>query len=595
MVSRARITFILAHTVLLTLAVTQVQAEDKGVASFTGVGFVPGVSPQSIPRAISGDGNWVVGEAGFSAASVAWRWSSGTGIQSLGSTTRGAWAVNYDGTVIGGRLKTPQFGQAMRWTLATGPVGLGFLPAGQFSATIHGMSADGSFLIGTGGNSGGNNEAFYWTQATGIVPMGDLPGGSFGSAAQGVSNSGARTVGYGSGAVGAGLQAFYYMMATGMVPLGFLPGTEADPTRETVAWGISASGATIVGQSQTNAKREAWRWTQATGMQSIESPAQQSSQANDVSADGKIVVGQAFPGGPGSFPFIWDATNGMRDIEQVLAGLGINTGWQDFFWAGSISDDGQTIAGYGRNASGGLEGWVAFIPRVIGDADGDSVNDALDNCINDPNPQQDDADGDGLGTVCDPCPADPFDSCDPSQSGGAEVTVAGGGVLTNPAGTVMVSVPPGSVPMDVTISVTEVDPPAGEVDLVLVAGPGRGRVQAMFDFEPDGLVFSPPATLTLMIDVSGLSAPQRDRLDIYERQDDGSFLPLGASCAVPEGPPGVFIATCTVSIDGFSTFALIAENPPLGPIPALSPLGLILLILLMGILAGGAITARRRA
>jgi hypothetical protein len=35
------------------------------------------------------------------------------------------------------------------------------------------------------------------------------------------------------------------------------------------------------------------------------------------------------------------------------------------------------------------------------DADGDGVDDAVDNCPNDPNPGQEDADGDGIGDACD--------------------------------------------------------------------------------------------------------------------------------------------------------------------------------------------------
>jgi len=38
------------------------------------------------------------------------------------------------------------------------------------------------------------------------------------------------------------------------------------------------------------------------------------------------------------------------------------------------------------------------------DTDGDGVDDAIDNCINTPNPDQLDTDGDGVGDVCDNCP-----------------------------------------------------------------------------------------------------------------------------------------------------------------------------------------------
>jgi hypothetical protein len=40
------------------------------------------------------------------------------------------------------------------------------------------------------------------------------------------------------------------------------------------------------------------------------------------------------------------------------------------------------------------------------DADGDGINDPIDNCVDVYNPDQIDYDGDGLGDYCDPCPVD---------------------------------------------------------------------------------------------------------------------------------------------------------------------------------------------
>jgi hypothetical protein len=578
--------------VLAAMVCMATYAHGQG-AWFTGVGFVPGVSQQSIPRGISGDGTVVVGDAGFSTGAVGFMWTQGGGIVSLGSTTNSAKAVSYDGSIIAGRLKGYR---AYRWVSGSGITDLGYLPGGSAYAEIHDMTTDGSFMVGNGDTPAGN-QACYWTQATGFVLLGDLPGGDFSSVARAVSNSGARIAGWSDSGAGSdpGIEGFYWMQSTGMVPLGFLPGTETDPTRETQVFGISASGSTIVGHSQTFSKREAFRWTQAGGMESLEAGVTLSgSSANDVSLDGQIVVGQAYPGGPGSYAFIWDPTNGIRDIEVVLAGLGINTGWQDFFWAGSISDDGQTIAGYGRNASGQQEGWVAFIPRTITDGDSDGVNDVVDNCPGDSNAMQDDIDGDGVGTLCDPCPAEPMDSCDPNGSDAAEVTVASGGTVQSPSGELTLDVPAGSLGSDTTISVTKLQSAGEDVDLVIGTREGRGRVVAKFDLQPDGLTFSPPATLTIVIDVSDLPSALRDTLDIYQRSDGGPFTALGATCNVVEGPPGTFIATCTVSISGFSEFAVIAEQTAY-PVPAHSRIGLVVLILLLAMTGVLTLLSQRRA
>ena len=51
------------------------------------------------------------------------------------------------------------------------------------------------------------------------------------------------------------------------------------------------------------------------------------------------------------------------------------------------------------------------------DADGDGIDDSMDNCPQDANPDQNDNDGDGLGNVCDPTPdGDPTGSCTETTS-----------------------------------------------------------------------------------------------------------------------------------------------------------------------------------
>ena len=46
------------------------------------------------------------------------------------------------------------------------------------------------------------------------------------------------------------------------------------------------------------------------------------------------------------------------------------------------------------------------------DVDGDGIPDAMDNCVNNPNPDQVDEDADGLGDACDQCPLDPENDYD---------------------------------------------------------------------------------------------------------------------------------------------------------------------------------------
>jgi len=190
---------------------------------------------------------------------------------------------------------------------------------------------------------------------------------------------------------------------------------------------------------------------------------------------------------------------------------------------------------------------------------GPSACSGTDNCPIDANPMQEDGDSDGAGSVCDVCPGDATDSCDVSGSGGAEITVGSGGTLQTPSGVLTIDVPPGSVGQDVTITATQLEKPAGDVDLILSGGKGKGKVRVYVDFEPDGQTFDPSATLTFMVDVTTLKNKQIQKLDLYRRNLDGKFEALGANCTTNDPPPPI-IATCSVLIDHFSEYAFIVPS-----------------------------------
>jgi uncharacterized membrane protein len=81
--------------------------------------------------------------------------------------------------------------------------------------------------------------------------------------------------------------------------------------------------------------------------------------AFDVSADGAIVVGFGNTA-QGSEAFIWDATNGMRNLKSVLVAAGRQEveRWR-LTEATGISADGRIIVGNGTNPNGQTEGWIA--------------------------------------------------------------------------------------------------------------------------------------------------------------------------------------------------------------------------------------------
>ena len=78
-----------------------------------------------------------------------------------------------------------------------------------------------------------------------------------------------------------------------------------------------------------------------------------------VSEDGSVVVGYGNSAN-GNEAFIWNSSQGMRNLKQVLTNdYGLNlTGWT-LSEATGISADGLSIVGWGINPSGNNEAWLA--------------------------------------------------------------------------------------------------------------------------------------------------------------------------------------------------------------------------------------------
>ena len=206
-----------------------------------------------------------------------------------------------------------------------------------------------------------------------------------------------------------------------------------------------------------------------------------------------------------------------------------------------------------------------------------------DNCPGVPNPMQADIDNDEMGDLCDPCPGVPCnpacpthaaDECTPAGSAAAECLAIHGCCVETPGfGTspplvdsVEICIPPGSLAGDETISITQVPILDEEAEVTLGPIPARqfaARLIAVYRFDPDGLEFDPPATLTIVHNVSDMNPVFWDELQFCVRTmagDTFSCRPPDACDPVVEDPPGSgdYYAVCTVTIDGFSEYALIA-------------------------------------
>jgi len=329
-----------------------------------GLGFLPG-KELSASTAVSADGSTVAGVGWGNSGDdeEAFRWTQAGGMQSLGFLPGAGFsrsvAVSADGSTIAGRSGS----EAFRWTQAGAMQGLGVL-AGATSSEASALSADGSTVVGsssnwTGSSTTSTQEAFRWTESGGMQGLGLLPGWAM-SYASAVSADGSTVVGEGNccGSAEPG-EAFRWTQAGGMQSLGFLPGADAS-----TALGLSADGSVVGGNSLGGTFfQEAFRWTQADGIQGLGVLAGGTfSYVAAVSGDGSTIVGESDAGGQ-SETFIWDATHGMRELDQVLTSLGLDLeGWTLNGVIG-ISFDGQTLAGGGTDPTGQDRLWLAVIPE----------------------------------------------------------------------------------------------------------------------------------------------------------------------------------------------------------------------------------------
>jgi len=328
-------------------------------ATFQGLGLGPEAnSIQSNAAHLSADGSTVTG--GYSVTnggSHAYRWNACTGMgriqpASQGTQLSNAYDVSGNGTVITGA----ELADAFRWTEAGG-----MMPLGLVNAVGTTVSDDGTLILGYGRLNGPYSPIQAWSKTgSGPVTPFDFPDYL---AISGISRD--NTI-----VVGGGGPAYRWTASTGAVQL-----PDLDPVNNpdsSGAWDISADGLVIVGTSiASDGTTHLVKWTGANN--AITDLGMIGTSAGSVyatNADGSFIVGMAqrtVNGGSSAYAFIWDATNGVRDLQQVLTntyGLGTQlTGWQ-LTDATGISDDGNVIVGDGNSPNSGTgytEAWRATL------------------------------------------------------------------------------------------------------------------------------------------------------------------------------------------------------------------------------------------
>ena len=347
--------------------------------SFTGLGDVAGGVFNSRANAISGDGQWVVGNATGASGPVAFRWSLATGLEEIGPGT--ANGVSDDGSVVVGGSQFGSGPEAYRWTAAGGMAPLGDLPGGGFRSQANAVSADGSIVVGRGdsgrteGSRVATGEAFRWDAQNGMVsivaPVVDHTFGDFFSGARAISASG--DVVTGGSTIRHGDTPFAWTAGTGTRTLDDL--SRCTDFCEEGGWGVSPDGSLLLGgyYSSEGYEEPPYVWNLVTdAIQYLPTEhAFGQGLALDASNGGAVLVGfqneldlsELAEDLQGTGAAIWQGLD-YRILQFMLTddfGLDLS-GWV-LTAATAVSYDGKTIVGYGINPDGNPEAWIAQIPE----------------------------------------------------------------------------------------------------------------------------------------------------------------------------------------------------------------------------------------
>ena len=212
-----------------------------------------------------------------------------------------------------------------------------FRAIGPVDSNVLSMSANGSILVGTDifGAS-----AFGWTSRSGTRFLGDA-GGQVSVSPDGTAIVGDVTS---HGHTTAGL----WRGGTNWVSLGRYPGSQGCPDVSN-AYAVSDGGSTVVGLGWDGCEASAFAWQRPTGMVSLGTLGGQASRANNVNADGTVIVG-------------WDdAPTGERRGAQWVDGQESLLGTASLYLgsAEAVTPDGSVIVGQeGGAGAAHNQAWV---------------------------------------------------------------------------------------------------------------------------------------------------------------------------------------------------------------------------------------------
>lgn len=332
------------RSLTMALAVTLISTASVASANFWLLGTNNNVT------GFSADGSRGIGSVGTTSY---WRWTPGGGQESIGGTaSAGNARLSNDGTTAVGTAINPgnNLAEISRYDWASnGWTTLGSLgsSSGTSASTGWGISGDGSTLVGLGWISAGTAHAIYHRNGT-LTSLGSTVTGRS-SRANGANLDGTTIVGWQDGSTGFRQGAVW---VNGTQTLIF--DTANNPMGE--ASDVSADGQWVTGSGVSSNNFEAWRWSQATGYQSLGAPLVAGDRMAGVaiSDDGNTIVGFSRPFGPATQGrgFLWRNGIGLVNLTTYAQSLGINTLGENLSLPLAMSADGNTIGGLTQTGRG---------------------------------------------------------------------------------------------------------------------------------------------------------------------------------------------------------------------------------------------------
>jgi uncharacterized membrane protein len=315
----------------------------EATCDFKPLGFLPGGSlPNSSAYAVSDDGRTVTGRSyvgnGFYRG---FRWTESAGMVRLSSLTSSGRGISADGSKIAG-IGGSELDSASQYGFREHPT---YTETTAANTQVRDLSADGLVAVG-------QKDGYVMRWRDGFNPESLYFGSQ--SRANGVSADGSIIVGRGvvPGPAGSNspLQAFI-LSADGLIGLGDFTGSTYASSE---ANAVSHDGRIVVGQAAApgGGSTQGFRWTQASGLVSLGA-----GYVPHAVTDAGMIVGEW-----NGEPYVFGSSLGEGSLVALLQACGVDlTGWA-LVEANDVTPDGKTIVGTAYTPSGGYEAVLIRLP-----------------------------------------------------------------------------------------------------------------------------------------------------------------------------------------------------------------------------------------